>query len=372
MINKRILGIIAILAISAFMMTAAMAWTTTDSGGHINGNAGTGTRQGQIGWQYDTFTQNVNVNVTPESITTMDQIIVTISSAVPGVGISQASLYGVVYPADGFQFPISFPFFKVDDGGMTYRCIIEPFAQFSSYDIEFYIVAYDFFNTPLDSRSSNLYFTYTATGSGWVHETFNENIELTYWPLRANASEEVVVTLRSRENVTIKGANLWVTYETPEGQVEKGGWNFSAANVNSTEMRQTIPGYGAGTNITFWVIAWDDYNTQMVSKFYNYSVMGIVEYTDFPFEYSDAAGNKNVWIPDDAIILSMAAMSALAIPLFIYLYAASLRRSRHAESLIVKKTAMKQPGGVPGEVYESEAADENGGPAAPKGGESGE
>ena len=299
-----------------------------------------GTRAGEYGWQYDTFSQNLNVNVTPEFLTTMDQIAITITSEVSGVLISQASLYGVVYPDNGFQFPISYPFFKVDTDVEAFRCIIDPFSQFSGYEIEFYIVAYDYFNTPMDSRSSNLYFTYSVEGSGWRNEGFSSNIDLNYWPLKVNATEDVEVTLRSIDNVTIAGANLWVTYETPEGNIEEGGWNFSKTNVNSTEMRQTIPGYPAGTNVTFWVIAWDNYNEQIVSKFYNYSVIGIVEYTDFPFEYSDAGGRKDVWIPDDAITLSLAGMCGLVIPLYIYLYAVAVRRSKRATGLIVKNPEM--------------------------------
>lgn len=334
---NRTIKIATILAISAIMLAPAMALNAPDSGIFAHGTSMQGTRAGEIGWQYDSFTQNLDVNVTPESITTLDQITVTITSVISDVWIKQASLYGVVYPDGGFQFPISFPFFKVDTDSSAFRCIIEPFSQFSAYEIDFYIVAYDYFNTPMDSRSSNLYFDYSAVGSGWKHDAFDENIELSYWPLKANATEEVEITLRSRDNITIKGANLWVIYETPEGNVEEGGWNFSKANVNSTEMKQTIPGYGAGTNITFWVIAWDDYNVQVVSKFYNYSVMGIVEYTDFPFEYSDELGNKDVWIPDDVITLSMAGMCALGIPLIIYLYAIGIRRKKRAEDMIMKR-----------------------------------
>lgn len=344
----RIFTIAAILALSAMMLISGVTQFAPGSeisgqGTSDYGTAVQGTRTGEIGWQYDTFSQNLNVNATPESITTMDQITVTITSEISAVQISQASLYGVVYPEDSFQFPISFPFFKVDTDSSTFRCIIEPFSQFSAYDIEFYIVAYDYFNEPMDSRSSNLYFSYSATGSGWRQDTFDDNIELTYWPLRANATEEVEVTLRSRDNVTIKGANLWVTYETPEGDIEEGGWNFSKTNVNSTEMKQTIPGYDAGTNITFWVIAWDDYNLQITSKFYNYSVMGIVEYTNFPFEYSDSQGNKDVWVPDDVITLSMASICALGIPLLIYLYAVTIRRLKRTKNLIVKKTTLAEP-----------------------------
>ena len=367
--NKTI-KIAAILAISAIMLAPAMALNVPDSGTLEQNTSAQGTRAGEIGWYYDSFTQNLNVNVTPKSITTLDQITVTITSEASSVWIKQASLYGVVYPEDSFQFPISFPFFKVDTDSSTFRCIIEPFSQFSAYDIEFYIVAYDYFNTPMDSRSSNLYFDYSAIGSGWKKDTFDDNIELTYWPLRANATEDVEVILRSRDNITIKGANLWVIYETPEGDVEEGGWNFSKANVNSTEMRQTIPGYGAGTNITFWVIAWDDYNVQVISKFYNYSVIGIVEYTDFPFEYSDELGNKNVWVPDDVITLSMAGICALGIPLIIYLYAIGIRRKKRAEDMIMKRAEVIPKEEMPDE--EELKTNKNPEIAEPQGGEDNE
>ena len=348
---NKTLKIAAILAISAIMLAPAMVQDAKNS--EITAQ---GTRVGEIGWQYDSFTQNLNVNVTPESITTLDQIIITITTTIPDVHIKQAILGGVVFPEDSFQFPISFSFFEVDTDISTFRCIIEPFGQFSAYEIDFYIIAYDYFNTPMDSRTSHLTYTYSAVGSGWKYDTFDENIELTYWPLRANATEEVEVTLHSRNNITIKGANLWVIYETPEGDVEEGGWNFSKSNVNSTEMKQTIPGYGAGTNITFWVIAWDDYNIQVTSNFYNYSVMGLVEYTDFPFEYSDSQGNKNVWVPDDVITLSMAGICALGIPLLIYLYAVGIRRKKRAEDMIIKRAAVIPAEMMPGEELENEGS----------------
>ncbi len=345
---SKIITIAAVLAFSAILLAPGLANAIPEG----LTDADPGTRAGEVGWQYDTFSQNLNVNVTPETITTMDQIVVTISSEISEVWIRQAAVYGVVYPEDGFQFPISFPFLKKSD--TTFQCTIEPYAWLSSYEIEFYIMAYDYFNTPMDSRTSNLYFSYSAMGSGWRHESFDDNIELTYWPLRANATEDVEITLISKDNITMDGANLWVIYETPEGEAKKGGWNFSQANVNSTEMRQTIPGYPAGTNITFWVIAWDQYNAQIVSKFYNYSVIGIVEYTDFPFEYSDAAGSKDVWVPDDVVTLSMAGMCALGIPLFIYLYAITVRRAKRAEDLIVKKTTLVPTNEVPIEEEVSE------------------
>ena len=99
---KFTLTIAAILALTLMMLGPAMIAAEQDSG----------TRAGEIGWQYDTFQQNIEVTVEPEEITTMDQIVVTISSVIPEVGIKQALLGGVVYPDDGFQFPISFSFFE--------------------------------------------------------------------------------------------------------------------------------------------------------------------------------------------------------------------------------------------------------------------
>ncbi len=291
------------------------------------------TRAGEAGWQYDTFSQNLAVEVTPEFITTSDRITVTITSKIPDVWIKQAAIFGVVYPNNGIQFPFSFPFLKKTD--TVFTCEVEPFPL-NGYMIEFYIVAYDYFFAPIDSRTS-LTFSYDVVGSGWRHDAFDDNIRLDYWPMRANASEEVVITITSLENITISGANLYITYETPEGGLQEGGWNFSKSNVNSTEMRKIIPGFPAGTNVTFWVTAWDQYNSVITSRMYNYSVMGISEYTDFPFEYTGTSGDKESWVPDNAILLPMAGMTALAIPLFIYLYAINLKRRKRAVDLVKTK-----------------------------------
>ncbi|MFO7618537.1 MAG: hypothetical protein R6W91_02610 [Thermoplasmata archaeon] len=334
---KKNLAIIMAFAACTLMVTVSTAGAMAQ---------GVGTRVGEVGWQYDGFNQNLQTTVAPDDITTFDQITITITSRIEEVWINRASIWGVVYPNEGVQFPFSFPFQKKTD--TVFECIIEPFPL-NGYRIDFYIVAYDYFFSPIDSRDS-MSFSYDVVGSGWRHETFYENIELTYWPLRANATEDVSIKLRSIENISISGANLYVTYETPEGDLREGGWNFSRSNVNSTEMQRTIPGYPAGTNVTFWVTAWDQYNTPFTSRMYNYSVMGIAEYTDFPFEYTDADGDRSGWVPDDTIILPMAGMSALAIPLFIYLYAINVRRRKRAVDLV----KAKQPDAQDAEVMQDE------------------
>jgi hypothetical protein len=318
-----------VMALAAAMLLIVIQTAGTCS---ADGNA-QGTRSGTVGWQYDTFAQNMLVEVTPEEITTLDRITVTVSSKVLDVWVKQAAIYGVVYPNDGIQFPFSFPFLKKSD--TVFECTIEPFPL-NGYRIDFYIVAYDYFFAPIDSRDS-MTLSYNVVGSGWKYDGFDDNIILEYWPLRANATEEVTVTIRSRNNVTISGANLYVVYETPEGDLKEGGWNFTKSNANSTEMRRVIPGNPAGTNVTFWVTAWDQYNAAITSRMYNYSVMGISEYTNFPFEYTDESGDRRIWIPDNAILLPMAGMTALAIPLFIYLYALDAKRRKRAVDLIKAK-----------------------------------
>ena len=324
-------GAFAIAMIAAMMLTAISYTAPTDF------VSAEGTRVGEVGWQYDAFEKNLVVNVTPEHVTTMDQITVTVTSIIPEVWIKQASIYGVVYPNDGVQFPFSFPFLKVNE--TSFMCLIEPFPL-NGYEIEFYVFVYDYFYESMDSRTYAS-FEFSVTSSGWRNDTFAENIELFYWPMNVNATQDVVVTLISKNNISIQGANLYVTYQTTEGEVQSGGWNFTKTNADSTEMHQTIPGYPAGTNITFWVTAWDQYSTQMTSKMFNYSVMGIAEYTDFPFEYTDEADDRSQWIPDDTILLPMAAMAALGIPLFIYLYALNLKRQKRARDMIVMKKAEK-------------------------------
>jgi hypothetical protein len=153
-----------------------------------------------------------------------------------------------------------------------------------------------------------------------------------------NATEEVTVTIQSTDNVSFGGANLWWTYETPEGEKVSGvGKNFSNSNQNMTEMSEVILGYPAGTNVTFWVQVWDKYLVQMISKEYDYSVLGVIQYTDFPFEYSDdGTGNldKSKWYPDLQILLPMVGLCALGIPLFLYQYVLSKKKEERVESLV--------------------------------------
>jgi hypothetical protein len=331
------------VAIIAALMLVGLSANAIHDGAPL---AQAGTRVGEIGWQYDTFGQNLMVNVTPEYITTSDRITIVVTSKLTDVWIKQASIYGVVYPKDSVQFPFSFPFLRITD--TQFKCVIEPFPL-NGYDIDFYVVVYDYYFEPMDSRTFAAY-SYSVQGSGWRNDTFGTNLRLEYWPMKVNATQDVEITISSINDITINGANLYITYVTPEGEVREGGWNFSKTNVNSTEMKRVIPGFPAGTNVTFWVTAWDQYNSVMTSRMYNYSVMGIAEYTNFPFEYTGESSDKSRWVPDDKIFIPLAGMCALGIPLFIYIYALNLKRKKRASDMLVAKKEAAAP--EPKEVKE--------------------
>ena len=104
-------------------------------------------------------------------------------------------------------------------------------------------------------------------------------------------------------------------------------------------MSESILGYPAGTNVTFWVQVWDQYNDVLVSTEYNYAVLGVKEYTDFPFEYVtvDSEGNfdRSEWTPNYQILIPMVILCAMALPLFLYLNIIAERREFRKRKLIM-------------------------------------
>jgi hypothetical protein len=287
--------------------------------------------QETIGWQYETFAENLELTITPEEPTTDDPILIEVVSRFPDVYVQVAHLYASITPNNGHEFQYQASFQRWNDSAMQER--LGPFP-YNGYTISLYILAYDWLNAEMDSRDSFNYIVFEVGGSGWKHQNFDNNVLVEYSPMTVNATEEVSVTISSKDNVTFGGANLWWTYETPEGELVEGvGHNFSKVNPEATIMEQTIPGYPPGTNLTFWIVAWDTYNEVMVSKEYNYSVLGLVEYTDFPFVYTDD-DDRTEWVPDFWIFVPMAVLCSLGVPLFLYLYVLSRRREERHETLI--------------------------------------
>jgi hypothetical protein len=319
---------ISVVTLALFIMLMSVTFVPADP---------SGTRAGEIGWQYEVFDDNIEMTITPDEPTTDQDILIEIVSKVPGVDIQIANLYATVQPDGGLEFPYQSVFQRWNDSAL--RVSLSPFP-YDGYRITLWIVAYDWFNSPMDSRESFNNIFFDVTGSGWVHAGFDSNVGLSYHPMTVNASEEVTVTIVSNENITFGGANLWWTYETPDGERVTGvGRNFSKKNSNMTEMSEAIMGYPAGTNVTFWVQVWDSYNDVLVSIEYNYSVLGVLEYADFPFEYVtvDADGNfdRSEWTPTYQILIPLIIVCALGVPLFLYLNLITERRELRNQKLVL-------------------------------------
>lgn len=290
--------------------------------------------QQTIGWQYDTFAENLEMTITPDVPTTDGPINIEVVSTFPDVYVQVANLYATITPNNGLEFQFQTIFQRWNNTAMTVS--LGPFP-YNGYSISLWVIAYDWLNTPMDSRDSFNIIHYDVGGSGWKYNNFENNVNMEYAPMAVNATEEVDVRIWTNENVSFGGANLWWTYETLEGELIEGvGKNFTSSNIEGTEMEQFIPGYPPGTNVTFWIVAWDQYNEVIVSDEYNYSVLGVVQYTDFPFVYTDN-DDRSEWVPDFWIYVPLAASCALGVPLFLYLYVLGKEREGRRETLVEMK-----------------------------------
>ena len=117
-------------------------------------------------------------------------------------------------------------------------------------------------------------FDYRVSYMGsWESTDFYDNLLLTYTPESPIANKEVNVTINSIvSTVPIKQAILRVLVEFPGGySTQEGGVNFT--RINSTALFTLIPAYTGGTNVTFWVEAYDEGTHKIMSDKINYIVL---------------------------------------------------------------------------------------------------
>jgi len=115
--------------------------------------------------------------------------------------------------------------------------------------------------------------TCSANGdvAGWQHEAFEDNVEISYVPAEPKSNQKVTVKITSRvANVTIAGANLWIKYRLRGQSEQVGGFVFE--RVNLTTLVSEIPGYPVGTEVTFWIDAWDKDILKITSNEYTYTI----------------------------------------------------------------------------------------------------
>ncbi len=106
----------------------------------------------------------------------------------------------------------------------------------------------------------------------WVSSVFSDNINLSYEPKQPTAGTPVNVTITSiDENTPIKLSYLRARIKLPGGSTEiEGGENFT--RISPTKLFAVIPRYLGGSNVTFWVEAFDDELNKIVSGKYNYFI----------------------------------------------------------------------------------------------------
>lgn len=304
-----------------------------------------GESQDIVGWQHNTFEDNLVLDYSPVSPKPTDPIVITITSKEPDVPIQ------IAYA----ELTIEYPGGATSTGGRTFqrvnettmRTSIGPY-QYNGTKVKFFVNALDYNNVPMLSPDVELLVLGAEKLGGWMHDTFEENIRLSRDPLLPNATEPMTVSVWSKEGIPIEGGNLYFLYTPSNGVTESGGWPLN--RVNLTALEREIPGnyHMAGSNITFWVVLWDEYSNLTKSEQINYSIPGVVEF-EYPFEYTrievingSNATDRSKWYPDNRIMISMLVVSGLALPSLAYIITLERRRTSKKEELLVTPQNIKE------------------------------
>jgi len=234
-----------------------------------------------LGWQYEDFADNVNLTFGPAAPTPMEPVVIRAQSKNPQVHIQVAYAYMTVQLVNSGPVTTGLTFSRYNETVMT--CTLSAYPNGTL--VRFYVNVLDYYNTPAVSGN----YSYTVMGQdrpgGWVHSEFAKNINVTVAPNPPNASQPAKVTITSKDNVTIYGAYLYVTYEVKVGQPQSGGFPFN--RINASAMYCDVPGYPMGTEVRYWVSAWDKYNNLTISGYYNYTVPREEDYTSHEFAEFD-------------------------------------------------------------------------------------
>ncbi len=291
-------------------------------------------QQTSIGWQHSDFEDNIELDYSPVVPKPSEPIVITVTSREPDVTIQ------IAYA----EIEITYPGGAISTGGRTFQRINETVMRtsigpymYNGTVVKFYLNVLDYNNVPMLSPDVVLTVVGEERTGGWVHDDFEENIRMNWEPTVPNATEPMTVAIESIEGVPIEGANLYFLYTPSNGITESGGWTFD--RINLTAMEREIPGnfHAAGTNISFWVIAWDEYSSLTKSESVDYSLAGIVQFK-YPFDYTrdeEGVRDNSKWYPDTAILVSMIVISALAIPAFAYVLNEERQREERKDELIL-------------------------------------
>ncbi len=225
-------------------------------------------------WASPSFEENIMLDYSPKNPNAWELVVITIES-IHGDLIKGANLYlNCTFPDGSEQFG-GLQFTPPNSAVMS--CVIPNYPDRTN--ITFYVAAWDDSNEVLFSKN---YQYNVKSEDSWKYPSFEENLLLNYSPKNPNAFDKVVVTIEPRDiEVYINGSNLYLVCRFLDGSIESGGFPF--IRRNETAMVCTLPKYPPKTNITFWVEAWDKYNTLLTSNRYNFTV-GILIYGEYGFD----------------------------------------------------------------------------------------
>ena len=236
-------------------------------------------------WLFAGFEQNLSVTVDPATPIESQPTDIFIQVRDPRIFVDRAHITWQyrVPDATRYEGPFQAPFLPLDDLHQRFSVRIQQADVYPNGTIVAYqITAYDFF---IDPRVSEFY-NYTVSGAvqyrSWKFETFDENLNGTYSPRNPQPHEPVTVRIRSLyPEVTIGGANLYVTYQYFDNPPLSGGYPFRRDGNDS--MAVEIPGYPAGTTVIFFIVAWDLEGTQIDTEPVTYT-LSVSRYTNNPPE----------------------------------------------------------------------------------------
>jgi len=266
-------------------------------------------------WPSPVFEDNLAVEWSPLRPTDQDRVTLVIRVIPANTFIKGANVYlSITDPDNVTRGP--FPNFMVV-GSPPAQATFGVRAYPNGTTVSFYFVAWDFENDIVTSRA----YSYRVEGApafGWRHTGFEENVEVGWFPPLPQPHDLVTVSIRSREpNVQIGGANLLIRYIYQADPPKAGG--FVMQYVNTTHLAATVPGFPPGTQVVFWIVAWDkDVNT-ITSPYYGYN-LSVDKYTR----------HENLPFPPVETYVGMSIGLGALVPVAVY-FADGRRKRRSAE-----------------------------------------
>jgi hypothetical protein len=262
-------------------------------------------------WPSPVFEENLSVERSPLRPTDHDRVTIVIRTIPPDTFIKGATVYlSITDPDDVTEGPFPFPMVV---GSPPTQATFGVRAYPNGTTVSFYVVAWDFENDVVTSPA----YSYRVEGApafGWRHPGFEENVAVTWFPPLPQPHDAVTVSMRSREEgVRIGGANLYIRYVYQSDPPKAGG--FVMGYVNGTDLAATIPGFPPGTQVIFWIIAWDKDVETITSPFYTYN-LSVDKYTR----------HENLPFPSPEAYVGTSIGLAILVPVAVYFADARRRR----------------------------------------------